>query len=544
MESLEKNRLFWKVFSLLFVGIMIVTSIFAGYLLLLQKKSIIELLHSEGKSISQSISFVTSDALIIDDSSYLVEFNSEYIKNKDKLKNIIVAKLNNQYFNIEKNSWSYLNKIDSSLLKMQKNTERYKIMYSPILKTRVFHYTYPIYFSGVHWGWLHLSFDIKDYDNKINELYLLFVYLFSTLIVAAFFISFYIANLFASPIIKLNQTATAIANGNLSVRSLIDRNDEIGELSNTFNIMVKNLEESQLKLRLSHEDLELRVQKRTQEVNKVNSNLELKTKELAELNKNLDSKVKEEISKRHKHERILIQQSRLAAMGEMIGNIAHQWRQPLNALGLIIQNIHFSYNNGVLTKEFVDDSMHKGVQLTNMMSKTIDDFRNFFQPNKQKEKFSLMATIDTTIDLIDAGFKHNNIKVKKDIKDEVSVLGFPNEFAQAMLNIFSNAKDALIENEINEGLINIKVYKEELFGCITISDNAGGIPADIIDKVFDPYFTTKHQYAGTGIGLYMSKIIIEQNMQGFLSVSNEEKGAVFLIKIPLSKDEVLSETPV
>ena len=492
-----------------------------------------ELLRSEGKGIAQSISFVISDALIIDDSSYLVEFNSEYIKNNDKLKNIIITKLDKQYFNIKKDSWSYLNEIDKMYTDMEKTVDHSHIMFSPILKEDVFHYTYPIYFSGVHWGWLHLSFDIRDYNEKISDLYLLFIYLFSTLIVAAFFISFYVANVFASPIIKLNQTATAIANGNLTVRSKISRNDEIGELANTFNIMVENLEESQLKLKQSHEDLEQRVQQRTQEVNLINVNLGIKSKELAELNKNLDNRVKEEISKRHKHERILIQQSRLAAMGEMIGNIAHQWRQPLNALGVIIQNIHFSYNNDMLTKEFLDDSMKKGVNLTNMMSKTIDDFRNFFQPNKKKESFSLMKSIENTIDLIDASFKHNNIKVKKETTVDIEVYGFPNEFAQALLNILSNAKDAIIENEIQNGEIRISVFKENDYGCLRLTDNAGGIPKDIIEKIFDPYFTTKHQSQGTGIGLYMSKIIIEQNMQGLVSVHNEKEGASFTVKIPL-----------
>ena len=537
MLTLQKNKLFWKIFFLLFLGIIIVTSIFASYLMLLQKKSILELLHSEGKSIAQSISFVTSDALIIDDSSYLVEFNSEYIKNNDKLKNIIIAKLDNQYFNIQKKSWSFLEKLDPMYTSMQRSKDHFHIMYSPILKERVFHYTYPIYFSGVHWGWIHLSFDIKDYDKRISDLYLLFFYLFTTLIIASFFIAFYVANVFAKPIIKLNQTATAIANGNLAVRSQIKRDDEIGELANTFNIMVTNLEENQLKLKLSHEDLELRVQKRTQEVNQINLNLEQKTKELAELNKNLDSKVKEEISKRHKQERMLIQQSRLAAMGEMIGNIAHQWRQPLNALGLIIQNIHFSYSNDMLSQKFMDDSMKNGVQLTSMMSKTIDDFRNFFQPNKKKESFHISNSIENTINLIDASFKNYNIKVIKKIEDNSSVYGFPNEFSQAMLNILSNAKDAFIDKKIHEGIINIRIYKDEEFGCLEVADNAGGIPSEIIEKIFDPYFTTKHQSAGTGIGLYMSKIIVEQNMQGLLLVKNDKEGAVFTVKIPLFTEE-------
>ena len=239
---------------------------------------------------------------------------------------------------------------------------------------------------------------------------------------------------------------------------------------------------------------------------------------------------------------LLIQQSRQAAMGEMIGNIAHQWRQPLNALGLTIQKIKMYHDEDMLTNENLDKSVDKSKMLINKMSTTIDDFRDFFKTDKLKKEFNIKDTINEVINLIDASLKNHNIQIDtSSIDKDIILLGYKNELEQVLLNILNNAKDALVDNNIcdksdstschQKPKIEIKVSEEKNNIYIEINDNAGGIPQDIINKIFEPYFTTKDQGKGTGIGLYMSTMIIENNMNGILSVENKNNGACFMIKL-------------
>ena len=280
--------------------------------------------------------------------------------------------------------------------------------------------------------------------------------------------------------------------------------------------------------------LEKKVKKRTMELELSNKELVLKTLELEELNNNLDIKIKEEIDNRKKQEQLLIHQSKLAEMGEMISMIAHQWRQPLSALGTIVQNIHLRYTLGKLDKEYIDNQKLLSNALTQKMSKTIDDFRNFFKPNKKKQVFSIKDAINQTIFLIDDSFKSNDIKIKCEILNDLSIYGYESELSQVLLNILTNAKDAFIENNTEYPIIEIKTKKVQTHIKIIISDNAGGISKSIINKIFDPYFTTKTSCNGTGLGLYMNKIIVEENMQGQISVKNLKSGVQFTIFIPIN----------
>ncbi|WP_129097374.1 sensor histidine kinase [Malaciobacter mytili] len=254
------------------------------------------------------------------------------------------------------------------------------------------------------------------------------------------------------------------------------------------------------------------------------------------LNKKLQIEVEKEIKKQREQEQLLIQQSKLAAMGEMIGNIAHQWRQPLNALGLVMQNIQFAYQIGELDTDFMNKAVEKTNTLTTNMSKTIDDFRNFFKPNKTKSYFKINETIEKTIFLLESTFEHYNIKIQRDLAKDIELFGFSSEFSQSILNILSNAKDALIETTLENKKIVVKSYKKDETVIIEIEDNAGGIEDKIKDKIFEPYFTTKEEGKGTGIGLYMTKTIIENSMYGKLEVENTKDGAKFIIKLPITKE--------
>ena len=219
-------------------------------------------------------------------------------------------------------------------------------------------------------------------------------------------------------------------------------------------------------------------------------------------------------------------------MGEMIGNIAHQWRQPLNALAMTLGNIASAYQYNELTNEYLDKSITNGNRLIQKMSSTINDFRNFFMPDKEAVSFSVKEQISHAVALVETGLANQNISVHIEAPQDLMLTGFPNEYSQVLLNLLANSRDAIKESNAAEGRIAIIVYKRDDQGCVAVSDTGGGIPEGIMDKIFEPYFSTKD--LGTGVGLYMSKMIIERSMNGTIEAHNIEGGTEFVIAVPLS----------
>ncbi len=256
-----------------------------------------------------------------------------------------------------------------------------------------------------------------------------------------------------------------------------------------------------------------------------------KTDELEMLNKTLENRVAQEVQKRAEQERLLIEKSKFIALGEMISNIAHQWRQPLSQLSAIIMNIKFRYTLGKLDDETMIEKSKEAEKLLDYMSETIEDFRNFFKPEKEKKEFALKESIDNVLGIIGKTIKNQNIELKLNIDEEIIVFGYKNELEQVLLNILSNAKDVLLKNRRKNPHINITAKKEKSRFRICIDDNGGGISIKPIEKIFEPYVSTKGDANGTGIGLYMSKIIIEKNMGGKLKAHNNKFGAKFTITL-------------
>jgi PAS domain S-box len=254
--------------------------------------------------------------------------------------------------------------------------------------------------------------------------------------------------------------------------------------------------------------------------------------ELKKLNETLEQRVAEQVAQNREKDHLLIQQSRLAAMGEMIGNIAHQWRQPLNALGLLLSNIQDAYDFKELDQKTLDAAMADGRRLIRKMSDTIDDFRNFFRPNREAVEFSLGDAVESAMTLVSSSFRHHNIPVSFEGSEEVRVNGFPNEFSQVLLNLLVNAKEAILERDGEGGRVSIRMERDGGEVTVSVADNGGGIPDGVLPKIFDPYFTTKEK--GTGIGLYMSKMIVE-NMNGSLTAHNQGPGAEFTIRLPVAE---------
>ena len=294
-----------------------------------------------------------------------------------------------------------------------------------------------------------------------------------------------------NPIRELTQMFTQLSQGNDTVRiPYYDKQDELGELIHAAEqFRVKNKQTKELlKLTQDYRD-------------------------------NLEEKVQHEIQARQQREKVLIQQSKLAAMGEMIGAIAHQWRQPLNELSLRIQKLKYAYLKQQVDQDYIEEFVTLNKSTIFFMSKTIDDFRNFFRIDKSVETFDLKQTLDEVINLQSAQLSSHEIMVEV-LGNSFSVTGFKSEFQQAIMNFMSNSKDALITKHVVKPYIRIELGE----GRLSFTDNAGGVKPAILERIFEPYFTTKKQGEGTGMGLYMSKMIIEDNMKGHLRAFNSKQG--------------------
>jgi signal transduction histidine kinase len=251
-----------------------------------------------------------------------------------------------------------------------------------------------------------------------------------------------------------------------------------------------------------------------------------KEQALKEFNKMLTSRINEALKEAKRKDQALLHQSRLAQMGEMISMIAHQWRQPLCEISGIFMEMQTAAKFDKADKQFIEDEVKDGNRIISYMSKTIDDFRDFFKPAKTKEEFSLTHACEEAITLASASLKNRDIKLYLHVEKELHVSGYASEFAQVILNLILNAKDVLIERDVKNPQITVTIDEKE----VKVNDNGGGIDNAILEKIFEPYFSTK-KTAGTGLGLYMSKMIIEENMSGKITVTNSDKGAEFCIKI-------------
>jgi PAS domain S-box-containing protein len=256
-----------------------------------------------------------------------------------------------------------------------------------------------------------------------------------------------------------------------------------------------------------------------------------KRRELTELNRSLELRVTQAVEDLRQKDQMMILHERQALMGDMINNIAHQWRQPLNALGLIIQQLPLINEAGDLSRELLKEKTSKSIELIKHMSRTIEDFMNFFRSDKECITFSVNVLIAQTLSLIEQSFQDIGIKITTQVESDLFVVGYPNEFAQVLLNVLFNARYELINKNINSPLISLCAFTEGDKTVVTITDNAGGISEDIIERVFDPYFSTKGPDGGSGLGLYMSKTIIDKNMGGRISVRNIGGGAELRIEV-------------
>ncbi|MDD3055186.1 MAG: ABC transporter substrate-binding protein [Aliarcobacter sp.] len=253
--------------------------------------------------------------------------------------------------------------------------------------------------------------------------------------------------------------------------------------------------------------------------NSLKEKVEEKTKKLRQINNELEIRIKEEVESNLKKDRLLSQQQKMVSMGQMIENIAHQWRQPLSLITTSASGIKLKKQINDLDDEFLDKTLDSIMNTSKYLSNTIDDFRYFFKPQKEKEDFYLENCCNKTVDLLNSNFLSKDIKIINKSED-IKILGYETELIQVLINILNNSKDALEFSKEKDKLIFIDIFRDKDKAIIEINDNAGGIDESIIDKIFEPYFTTKHQSQGTGIGLYMCQEIIHKHMNGKIDISN------------------------
>lgn len=260
------------------------------------------------------------------------------------------------------------------------------------------------------------------------------------------------------------------------------------------------------------------------------ANLLERLKQLEEINSSLESDLNEALAELRKMDELLIRESRLNAMGEMIGTIAHQWRQPLNNIGLIVQSLRIAFTSNDLTEQELDEDIDDTMKVLQHISESIDDFRSFFTFENEASPLFINELVARAISFVKPSLVSKGIRINYDEEPNVTVQGYPNEYVQALLNIILSARDALLDHHVGQPMIRIRVFQENGRSAVTVRDNGGGIPADVLSKIFDPCFTIKQQGRGSGIGLYVSRKIIEK-MRGSLTVYNVDGGAEFRIEV-------------
>lgn|GEM_PF-4736605 len=298
-----------------------------------------------------------------------------------------------------------------------------------------------------------------------------------------------------------------------------------------------NIKNNQEEFKKFNDDMKNITHQKSFELELVNTALQEKYKEQKELSEVLQEKLTLETLNREKKEKLLIHQSRLAGIGKISINMLNECEESITSLNFILQNINTIHKQIDFKNELVTKSMEQLHRIVNEMHMKNEELKNFINPNEIKKEFFLDEIVMESLSMLEETFMNNNIKIDYNFSKSISLFGFPTEFSQVIFNIFQNAKDALIEKNITPKKVFVSIKKDQEFAYVYIVDNAGGINQNIIDSIFEPYFTTKTHKKASGLGLFISRIIIEENMQGKLEFENASEGAKFIIKIPLKDEE-------
>ena len=255
-------------------------------------------------------------------------------------------------------------------------------------------------------------------------------------------------------------------------------------------------------------------------------------KALEQLNTNLEATIRHEVEQSRLKDRIVFQQSKVAALGEMLGNIAHQWKQPLNTISVVINKIYLDHQMQHLTPQTLEEALLKLRQHVQTMSSTIDEFRDFFTPDETQTTFNLYEIIEDALRMNDSGVVQSEIVFTVTCDDHIHLFGYKKEIAQLFLVLLSNAKEAIMRHEIAQGLVHIEVKEERDCVVVEVSDNGGGVQSEALPNLFEPFYTTKTPIGNSGMGLYFARKIVMESMQGIIEAFNKENGLVIRMSFP------------
>ena len=347
-----------------------------------------------------------------------------------------------------------------------------------------------IHNKDTHIAWVHLRIDQSMRQKNISMILIQGVIFTVLSLIVAIFLSYLTAYNLTKYLLRLIGTMKQIRMGAKNVRADESGTKEVHQLSKEFNLMLDTIREKEQSL--------------------INANLEIQNKE-----------------------EIMLAQSRHAAMGEMISMIAHQWRQPISVISMGANNILADIELDMVDEKTLKSGAKDIINKTQELSKTIDDFRNFFRPSKETDEILPEDVFAEALSVIGKSLEYNNIEVITEFHNGKEIRTYSRELMQVLINILKNAKEALAESIKEDRKIFISVVDNDSEVFLSVCDNAGGIKEDILDKIFDPYYSTKNEKNGTGLGLYMCKTIIEKHLMGNIKAQNKNSGACFIIRLPL-----------
>jgi len=385
---------------------------------------------------------------------------------------------------------------------IEEANKKYRICYRYVDRSKVSNNHFKEYV-------LKAKIDITSLEATLTELrYMLYATSLVTLFLILFLVTF-----FSHSILKPFKVIieTLKLNEDIQDHKLLAKRDEFGEISQNINLMNNRLNCNQ------------------QEIDQKTQELKIANDQLQSLNASLQDRIKQEVAKNRSKDQQLLAQSRLAQMGEMIAMIAHQWRQPLTAINSLALNLELKATMKNISQREVRKNSQEISKYALHLSETIDDFRNFFRPHKAQKETSFCEIIESVFKIIKDSLDIHDITILQELSCEENFVAYPNELKHVLLNLLKNTQDAFIENDILERNITIKTYLKGHKKVLELHDNAGGIPQEIIGKIFDPYFSTKSNQSGTGLGLYMSKMIVEKHSGGALEVESSGSATIFRI---------------
>ena len=401
--------------------------------------------------------------------------------------------------------------------------------------------------TTIQLGTLHLTAGTDGIVTRLKERSLvIFITQFVQVFVVSAFIFFLFYSLIGRHLAAMARHAASVDVSNLGSPLQLDRNnpsasrdDELDQVVTALNSMQSQIGSYIQERRQIEEQLRAEITERKRIEETLHEQAALLEDEIAQrqqaqeelnvINSSLEERISSAVTELRHRDELLLHQSRLTAMGELLNNIAHQWRQPLNNIAVYIQSMQYLNRTEELTPEEMDRDIRSVMEILQNLSHTIDNFRSFFIKDREKREFVVREMVDKTLSLLQTTLDSSGITVRLTAEENIRAVGFPTEYAQALLNILYNARDVLLERQVAEPLIRITIRKAEKGSLLSIRDNGGGIPGQILHRIFEPYVTTKGPSQGTGIGLYMAKTMIERNMGGRLTAHNVEHGAEFRI---------------